>query len=187
MLLNTSSVLKLACMVHLAKILTLHLSTFLEILYPGLCIWSFLRYSSSHVSLNNVKLCSFVHTSYANGFIANWTHRKNVLMLCMVFLLIHYKGWWRWNYTFLICYSGAKIHNSDVIMSPMASQITSLTIVYSTVSQIKENIKAPRPWPLWGKFIGDHWNPRPKDQWRGKNVSIWWRHHDIVCVINGSQ
>ena len=30
----------------------------------------------------------------------------------------------------------------------MASQITSLTIVYSTV-QIKENIKAPRHWPLW--------------------------------------
>ena len=36
-------------------------------------------------------------------------------------------------------------HYSDVIMGAMASQITSLTIVYSAVyqAQIKENIKAP--------------------------------------------
>ena len=39
-------------------------------------------------------------------------------------------------------------------MSAMASQINSLTIVYSTVfqGQIKENIKALRHWPLWGEF-----------------------------------
>ena len=39
-------------------------------------------------------------------------------------------------------------------MSAMASQITNLTIVYSTVysgAQIKENIKAPRHWPSWGE------------------------------------
>ena len=34
-------------------------------------------------------------------------------------------------------------------MGAMASQITSLTIVYIQ-AQIKENIKAPRHWPLWG-------------------------------------
>ena len=41
-------------------------------------------------------------------------------------------------------------------MSTMASQITSLTIVYTTViqAQIKEN-KAPRHWPLCGEFTGD--------------------------------
>ena len=52
-------------------------------------------------------------------------------------------------------------------MSSMASQITSLTIVYSTVyihAQIKENIKAPRHWPLWGEFTGDRWIPRTKGQ-----------------------
>ena len=40
-------------------------------------------------------------------------------------------------------------------MSAMA-QKTSLTIVYSTViqAQIKENIKAPRHWPLCGEFTG---------------------------------
>ena len=25
--------------------------------------------------------------------------------------------------------------------------------------QIKENIKVPRPWPLWGDYIGDRWIP----------------------------
>ena len=58
-------------------------------------------------------------------------------------------------------------HYNDVIMVTMASQITSLTmIVHSTVysAQIKENIKAPRHWPLCGEFTGDRWIPRTKDQ-----------------------
>ena len=50
-------------------------------------------------------------------------------------------------------------HYTDVIMGAMASQITSLTIVYSTVFQteIKENITASRHWPLCGEFTG--WIP----------------------------
>ena len=57
-------------------------------------------------------------------------------------------------------------HYNDVIMSAMTSQITSLTIVYSTVywAQMIENIKAPRHWPLWGKFTGDQRIPRTKGQ-----------------------
>ena len=43
-------------------------------------------------------------------------------------------------------------------MGAIASQITSLTIVYSTVysAQIKENIKALHRWPLCGEFPSDH-------------------------------
>ena len=33
---------------------------------------------------------------------------------------------------------------------------------------MKENIKAPRHWPLWGEFTGDRWIPRTEGQWRGK-------------------
>ena len=33
--------------------------------------------------------------------------------------------------------------------------------------QIKENIKAPRHWPLCVEFTGDRWIPRTMDQWRG--------------------
>ena len=31
-------------------------------------------------------------------------------------------------------------------------------------AQIKENIKAPRHWPLWGEFTGDWLIPRTNDQ-----------------------
>ena len=58
------------------------------------------------------------------------------------------------------------IHYSDDIMGTIASQITSLTIVYSPFIQtrIKENIKAPRHWPLCGEFTGDRWIPRTNGQ-----------------------
>ena len=61
---------------------------------------------------------------------------------------------------------GRQSHNGDVIMGLMASQITSFTIVYSTViqAQIKENIKAPRHRPLCGKFTGHRWIPRTNGQ-----------------------
>ena len=61
---------------------------------------------------------------------------------------------------------------SNVIMGVMASQITSLTIVYSTIyiqAQIKENIKVLRHWPLCGEFTGEF--PTPKTS-NVENVSI---------------
>ena len=49
-------------------------------------------------------------------------------------------------------------------------------------AQIKENIKAPRHWPLWGEFTGDWWippppPPPPQRASNAEKVSIWWRHH----------
>ena len=35
-------------------------------------------------------------------------------------------------------------------------------------AQMKENIKAPRHWLLWGEFTVDRWIPRTKGQQRGK-------------------
>ena len=50
-------------------------------------------------------------------------------------------------------------------MTTMVSQITSLTIVYSFIQvQIKENIEAPRRWPLCGEFAGGRWIPLTKGQ-----------------------
>ena len=51
-----------------------------------------------------------------------------------------------------------------VCLGTMLSQITSLTIVYRLQVQIKENIKAPRHWPLWGNSTGHRWIPRTKGQ-----------------------
>ena len=59
-------------------------------------------------------------------------------------------------------------HYSGVIISAMASQITSLMSVNSTIcsgaDQRKQIIKALRHWPLWGEFIGGRWIPRTTGQ-----------------------
>ena len=62
-------------------------------------------------------------------------------------------------------------HYSDVMMSTMASQITSITIVYSTVYSGVDQRKhqsSESLGPLWGEFTGHRWIPRTKGQWSGK-------------------
>ena len=50
-------------------------------------------------------------------------------------------------------------------MSTMVSLITGVSIVLPFVqAQIKDNIKAPRHWPLWGEFTGDWLISRTKVQ-----------------------
>ena len=69
-------------------------------------------------------------------------------------------------------------HHNDAIMGAVASQITSLTIVYSTALN-KENIKAQH---LSGLCAG---NSAVTSEFpaqmasNAENVSIWWCHHDI--------
>ena len=46
-------------------------------------------------------------------------------------------------------------------MSTVASQIANVSFVQT---QIKENIKAPRHWSLWGVLNRGRWIPRTKDQ-----------------------
>ena len=83
------------------------------------------------------------------------------------------KKFWVVYWTLLVLkpgYYSRIIHYNDVIMGATASQITSLTIVYSIViqTQIKENIKALCHWPLCGEFTGDRWIPCTNGQIRGK-------------------
>ena len=64
-------------------------------------------------------------------------------------------------------------------MSTMASQVTSLTIVYSTiysgVDQRKHKSYAPLSF-VCGEFTGDRWFPVQMAS-NAENVSIWRRHH----------
>ena len=63
-------------------------------------------------------------------------------------------------------------------MAPIASQITSLTIVYSTVYSDADQRKHQSSASLasvWG-IHRDRWIPRTKASY-AENVSIWWRHH----------
>ena len=78
-------------------------------------------------------------------------------------------------------------HYCDVKMGAMASQIISLTFVYSTFiqAQIKENIKAPRHRPLCGEFIGDRWIPHTNghlitSSWTKIYMTIWCQQA-MVC------
>ena len=56
----------------------------------------------------------------------------------------------------------ACIRYSDVIMSAMASQITSVSTVCSTVCSAEDH------WPLWGESTGHRWFPFTKGQLREK-------------------
>ena len=71
------------------------------------------------------------------------------------------------------------LHYSDVITGAMASQITSLTIVYSTVYSGADQRKHQRSASL--AFVrGIHrWPVNSPAQMasNAENVSIWWRHH----------
>ena len=55
-------------------------------------------------------------------------------------------------------------------------------------AQIKENIKAPRHWPLWGEFTANRRNPHTRPvAW--KNVSILRRHYEnsaFLSLLNGN-
>ena len=68
-----------------------------------------------------------------------------------------------------IDFASSPLHYSDVIMTTMASQITSLAIVYSTVysaDQRKNQSSASLAF-VWG-MLRDRRIPRTKGQWRGK-------------------
>ena len=74
-------------------------------------------------------------------------------------------------------------HYNDVIMGAIASQITSLTIVFSTVyADADKKIKAPRHWPFAGNSPGTGEFPAQMASNAG-NDFISWRHHVHVWRI----
>ena len=71
-------------------------------------------------------------------------------------------------------------------MTTMASQITSLTVVYSIVYLGVDQRKHQSSASL--AFVQgihrDRWIPRTKGRLRGKCFNFWWRHHVITVKIN---
>ena len=71
------------------------------------------------------------------------------------------------------------IHYNDVIMSTMASQITSLTIVYLTLNS-RHRSKKTSKLRVTGLFAGNSTATgdfATQKASNTENVSIWWRHH----------
>ena len=85
--------------------------------------------------------------------------------------------------------SPQSFHYSDIIMCAMVSQITSLTIVYLTISsgtdqrkhQNSMSLASVRNLPVTGEFPAQ----RSSD---AENVSIWWRHHvtEMAILLQGN-
>ena len=89
-------------------------------------------------------------------------------------------------------WSDANTHYNDVIMSPMASQLTSLTIVSSTVYSYADQRKQQSSASLafvWG-IHRDRWIPRTTGQLRGKcfhlMTSSWDRYSacGVIAIYN---
>ena len=132
-------------------------------------------------------LCKCVQCVYvcvcARGFVCV---NDNVLALYMHCLFMSYTSHWlifldtktTMNRVYLILsyswWARALAHYDDVTLGAIASLITSLTIVYSTVysdaDQRKHQSSASLAF-VWG-MAGS-----------AENVSIWWRHHDhpVIC------
>ena len=74
------------------------------------------------------------------------------------------------------------VHYNDVIMSAMASLITSVSIACLTVCSGGDQRKhqTPRHWPLCGEFTGDRGIQKASNT---ENVSISWRHHESRSTI----
>ena len=69
-------------------------------------------------------------------------------------------------------------------MGAMASQITSLTIVYvySIVHSVADQIVIFIVIVIVIIIVTDRWIPRKRPS-NAENVSIWWRHHDICAFV----
>ena len=97
----------------------------------------------------------------------------------------------QWTSTGKSTYHAHLTHYNDVIMSAMASQITSLSIVYSTVysrRRSKKTSKALRHWSLWGEFTGDRWIPAQRTS-NAENITSWyllyccfWAKKESLCT-----
>ena len=70
---------------------------------------------------------------------------------------------------------GTSYHYSDVIMDAIASQITSLTIVYSTLYSGADQSKHQSSASL--AFVWGIHRTTAQMGSNAENVSIWWRHH----------
>ena len=107
--------------------------------------------------------------------------QKFCLFLCFA-VALHLKIWSR---------HISRLHYSDVIMTTIASLITSLAVVYSAVysdaDQRKHQSSASLAF-VWG-IHRDRWIPRTKGQLRGKcfhlmTSSCIWKIMPCVCIIS---
>ena len=72
-----------------------------------------------------------------------------------------------------------KMFPFDGVIMPSAFR---LFVQQFVQAHINENINIPRHWPLWRESTGDRWIPLTRTS-NAENVSILWRHHELVCCV----
>ena len=112
---------------------------------------------------------------------------KNTMVSCLAFNYWHGPERFRklsqllhanlWNITFVIWDAIVVIMTSYWPRWRRKSPASRLFTQLFIQAQIKENIKAPRHWPLCGEFTGTGEFPTQRAS-NAENVSIWWRHHE---------
>ena len=109
--------------------------------------WGMTQNSITNLIYVNINQCRNVQCYHGkerlDTIYAPANNKNNVSVWDMVFIITVTSQWARWR-----------------VKSPVLQMFTEPFIQ----AHIEENTKAPRHWPLWGKFTGE-------------NVSIWWRHH----------
>ena len=129
--------------------------------------------------------CLKLYSNFPGANEVNWIcHSVIFCRHCTIKFLItcDEKGYINSNLTNMQAHND-NTHNNDVKMSAMASQITSLTIVYSTVYSRRRSKKTSKlrvtglcvgNLPVTGEFPAQRAS-------NAENVSIWWRHHKLWC------
>ena len=117
-----------------------------------LCTWH-----DSCTVLACAKLCSNMLAQSgvaSNNERLNWRRLLSNILLLTTATVITMMSWWaRW------------------CLKSQASRLFTQPFIQA---QIRENITAPRHWPLCGEFTGEFPTQRASN---AEIVSIWWRHH----------
>ena len=141
-------------------------------------MWLHFIYSSSLRSQSQLKSFSIVYNNILN------LHTQHYGCWCFGLLWGHQQScYWP---TYLEIFLFQHWHYNDVLMGLMASQITSLTIVYSAAyfgHRSKKTSKLCVTGLCAGNSPGTGEFPAQMAS-NAENVSIWWRHHDVEPVLS---
>ena len=148
----------------------------------------YLRESAIRVLVGNTTplqvICSLCRNSSNN--IQSWPLKRRAIQTDMTHIMRGTPGEHKPNLEFRKVPPIHRLHYNGVIMTTIASQITSLTSVYSIVYSDADRKKhqSSTSLPLCGEITGTGEFPAQRASY-AENVSIWWRHHvmDQLWII----
>ena len=117
---------------------------------------------------NKICCCCSCHIQHVQWFLS-WLDKFQPHLLMSD---INVGGYFSWHERTCLHYIYIIMTMGGCLKSP-ASRLFTQSFIQA---QIKENIKAPHHWPLYGEFTGTGEFPAQRAS-NAENGSIWWRHH----------